>query len=239
MQKCPELAIFDLDYTLTKRGTWGRFTWMNVKTRPHLWLPLLLSAGWTQFCYKQGKIPRKDVKLCMMYWAMRGKTRQQLESLADKFAQREIKKGLRPGGLERLRTHQRQGHQVMIASAAVDLLVRPIAKYLDIPHFVATDMSFDDNHYLQMEFSSDNCYGAEKLRRIKSFIHNSNMLESSANLYKSVTFYTDSYSDIDSLLWADIGVAVNPDQRLRADSLLRGFAIENWDKKRETGINRE
>jgi len=56
------IAIFDLDYTLTKRGTWGRFVIKNVKFKPWLWLPLTISAGVTQWRYKQGHLPRIRVR---------------------------------------------------------------------------------------------------------------------------------------------------------------------------------
>ncbi|MDG2361939.1 MAG: hypothetical protein P8L81_06225 [Hellea sp.] len=42
------IIIFDLDYTLTKKGTWGRFVLHTVKYKPWIWLPLILSAGFAQ-----------------------------------------------------------------------------------------------------------------------------------------------------------------------------------------------
>ena len=41
-----DIAIFDLDYTLTKRGTWGRFVIKSVRFKPWLWGPLLLASAW-------------------------------------------------------------------------------------------------------------------------------------------------------------------------------------------------
>jgi len=93
------LAIFDLDYTLTKRGTWGRFVFQNVKTRPWIWLPLLISAGRHQWLYKQGKIPRIEVKQAMMHWSIVGKSREHMLSLAEEFAQKEVPHKLRPGAI--------------------------------------------------------------------------------------------------------------------------------------------
>ena len=117
----PGLVIFDLDYTLTKRGTWGRFVWMNIKTRPHIWLPLLFSTILMQWRYKRGQIPRVRVKQAMMRWSMVGKSRKNLDIMAERFAEKEIKSGLRPGALQALERHRAQGDNLMIASAAVDL----------------------------------------------------------------------------------------------------------------------
>ncbi len=59
------IIIFDLDYTLTKKGTWGRFVLYTVKYKPWIWLPLILSAGFAQWRYKAGYTPRISVKQSM------------------------------------------------------------------------------------------------------------------------------------------------------------------------------
>jgi len=82
----PDIAIFDLDYTLTKRGTWGRFVVKTVKFKPWLWLPLAVSAGLTQWRYKQG------------------------------HANNEVKNGLRPGAVKALEAHRAKGDIIIIVS---------------------------------------------------------------------------------------------------------------------------
>ena len=89
-QTSGNLAIFDLDYTLTKQGTWGRFVWQFVRFKPYIWLPLLLDAGITQFRYKRGKLPRVRVKQAMMKWCMVGKSKLEMEAAAATFADKEL-----------------------------------------------------------------------------------------------------------------------------------------------------
>jgi len=116
-------AIFDLDYTLTKRGTWGRFVWKSVKSRPYLWGPLLVST--------------------IVF--------------------------------------------IVLASAAVDLVVEPIAQKLGITDFVATELSWCGENQLMSEFASPNCYGTAKLDRVKTLL--SKMVTDEP--YR-VVFYSDS-----------------------------------------------
>lgn len=220
------IAIFDLDYTLTKRGTWGRFVWMNIKTRPHIWLPLLISAGWTQFRYKRGHLPRIRVKMAMMRWAMVGQRRSKLENLAEKFADREVRSGLRPGAILALKNHKMAGDLVIIASAAVDLVVAPIAEKLGINYYVATDMAWDEDGRLKAEFASENCYGDEKLRRLEALFADNPELKQNHTI---ITSYSDSYSDLAMLRFYDIGVSVNPDRRLASEASGLGLGIENWN----------
>ena len=226
MSDQPGLAIFDLDYTLTRRGTWGRFVWMNVKSRPHIWLPLIFAAGWTQFRYKRGHLPRKAVKLAMMKWAMQGRSRKHLELLAEKFAIREVQSGLRSQTPSVLSRHAQAGDHLMIASAAVDILVKPIAEKLGIAHFVATDMAWDQDDIVKMEFASENCYGPEKLNRVIDYLKENPRLKQNNTI---ITFYSDSYSDLDLFQFCDVSVAVNPDKRLKQQAKLHNIRVVDWD----------
>ena len=219
-----DIAIFDLDYTLTKRGTWGRFVIRNVKYKPWLWLPLAVSAGLTQWRYKQGHVPRIRVKEAMMRWSMVGKSKAHLEKLADDFAANEVENGLRPGAIKALEVHRAKGDVLIIASAAVDLIVAPIAQKLNIDHWVATDMAWE-NGTLAPEFASKNCYGPEKLARIKQFLIESPGLKQTNTL---ITMYSDSYSDIDILRFSDKGVAVNADRKLEKACQGEGFESVGW-----------
>jgi len=220
----PNIAIFDLDYTLTKKGTWGRFVVKNVKFKPWLWLPLAISAGVTQWRYKQGHFPRIRVKQAMMRWSMVGKSRAYMEKLAEEFAENEVTNGLRPGAVKALNEHRANGDLIIIASAAVDLIVRPIAERLNIEHWVATDMKWTDEK-LSPDFASKNCYGPEKLERVKAlFAQNSELKQN----HTIITMYSDSYSDIEILRFCDKGVAVNADRKLKKASGEEGFEVADW-----------
>lgn len=219
-----DIAIFDLDYTLTKRGTWGRFVIKNVIPKPWLWLPLAITAAVTQWRYKQGHFPRIRVKQAMMRWSMVGKSRAYLEGLAETFAEKEVANGLRPGAIDALERHRANGDVIIIASAAVDLLVRPIAKRLNVDYWVATNMKWE-NGKLAPEFASENCYGPEKLERVKQLFAHTPELKHNHTL---ITMYTDSYSDIEILRFCDKGVAVNADCSLTLASAEEGFEVVNW-----------
>lgn len=218
------IAIFDLDYTLTKKGTWGRFVLKMVRRRPWLWLPLVISAGFAQWRYKQGHLPRIRVKQAMMRWSMVGKSRAHLEKLASEFADNEVARGLRPGAIQALQNHQANGDVIIIASAAVDLIVRPIAARLNIEHWVATDLKWEGTK-LTSDFDSKNCYGQEKLERVKQLFEKNPKLKQSNAI---ITMYSDSYSDVEILRFSDIGVAVNADRKLLKASGEEGFEVVDW-----------
>ncbi len=220
------LAIFDLDYTLTKRGTWGRFVWQMVKGRPHLWIPLLVSAGTTQFRYKRGKLPRVRVKQAMMRWCMVGKPQQKMLAEAEVFAGREVPGGLRPGAIDKLNWHRECGDTIMIVSAAANIIAEAIARKLNIEYVIATDMAWDKHNCLSPEFASPNCYGPEKVKRLTAFLSENPQLKQNHTI---ITMYSDSYSDLEILQYCDKGVAVNPDKKLAGAADKLGFEIVDWN----------
>ena len=220
----PDLAVFDLDYTLTKRGTWGRFVVQAVKFKPHIWLPLAIAAGVMQWKYKCGYVERIRVKQAMMRWAFRDWPKERVISLANDFAAKEVKTGLRPGALRALEHHQQNGDTIFIASAAVDVIVSAISVRLGVQHWVATDMAWKDGK-LSEEFASANCYGDEKLRRFKAYLDKNPDVKHN---HTNITMYSDSYSDLAIMQAAHVGIAVNPDKRLQALAKEHNFAVVDW-----------
>lgn len=220
----PVIAIFDLDYTLTKRGTWGRFVWRTVRNRPHLWIPLLFSTLSFQWQYKRGKIPRGAVKKTMMRWSLQRHDRVKLNAIAEEFARKEVAVGLRPGGRQALEYHKSVGHHLILASAAVDLIVDRIADQLGISDHVSTELDWDERGRLKDEFKSLNCYGQVKLDRVKSLLED--IAPNGAHTY----FYSDSKADLPVLEYVNIPIVVDPSQKFEKLARSRGFEIQYWLK---------
>lgn len=213
------LAIFDLDYTLTRQGTWGRFVLRSMKARPLGLPPLLLAAGWTQLRYKRGAVPRIAVKTAMMRRSMVGRTREELSDVAHALIADDIENGLNLRVLDALRAHQQAGDIVLIASAAVDLLVERYCEALDADGQVSTRMEWTQDDRLADHFASDNCYGTQKMDRIKGWLTERNLLPS------HVTAYSDSRADAPMLEFADKAIIVAPKRKTRDYAQRMNFEI--------------
>lgn len=217
-------AIFDLDETITTRGTWGRFVSLSVKQRPHKLVGLWARAALGQMIYKFGPTERISVKRGMLRWSLAGQTRAHLEALASDFADEEVNSGLRPGAVRQIEAHRKAGDKIIIASAAADIIVRPIADRLNIEEIVCTKLAWVDGK-CGSDFASENCYADGKLRMLTK------RLETFDDFRRGsvhITMYTDSYSDLPVLKYADKGVAVNADARLRKAAPVHGFVTVNW-----------
>lgn len=214
------IAVFDLDYTLTQRGTWGRFVWRTVRSRPWFWGPLLFETIRDQIEYKAGRRPRGAVKQSMMRWSLLRRSRQDLEAMADAFASEEIRAGLRPGGLAALAYHRGRGDHILIASAAVDLVVDPIAKRLNVDGVVCTRMAWAGDR-LEDRFASDNCYGDAKRDAVTAYL-------AANNLTGSTVFYTDSRADFALLPIMDQTIVIDPKAKTLAEAQDLKLPIQHW-----------
>jgi len=214
------IAVFDLDYTLTQRGTWGRFVWRTVRSRPWFWPPLLFETLRDQIEYKAGRRPRGAVKRSMMRWSLMRRSRADLEALAEAFAQQEVPAKLRPGGLAALAYHRAQGDHILIASAAVDLIVDPIAKRLNVDGVVCTRMAWSGEQ-LEDHFASDNCYGDAKRDAVTAYLQ-------AHNLSGPTVFYTDSRADFALLSIMNQTIVVDPKTKTRLEAQDLKLPIQNW-----------
>ena len=219
-------AVFDLDETITARGTWGRFVNLSVRRRPWRFFGIWGRAALGQLLYKTTSLERVSVKRGMLRWSLTGQSRERLHALAEDFAAQEVATGLRPGALRAITAHRAAGDTIIIASAAADLVANAIAEKLDITHVVATKLAWD-NGVCADDFASENCYGAGKLTALRTY------LETFPDYRREVvhiTLYTDSYSDLPVLEFADKGVAVNADAKLQAASPVYGFETVDWSQ---------
>ena len=214
-----ELAIFDLDYTLTQKGTWGRFIARMMRGKLLRVPSLLMAAGLTQLQYKRGKLPRVAVKKAMMRQSILGLPKNVLEAEADAFVANDLERGMDQRVLCALRDHQKQGHRVLIASAAVDLLVERYEAALEVDGSVSTQMKWDEEGRLTDQFDTKNCYGPEKMIRITTWIKAQGLNPT------RVTAYSDSASDAPLLEFADKAVMVRPRRKAKRYAQKKGFEI--------------
>ena len=213
-------AIFDMDRTLTRTGTWSRYMFSVNKNRPlfYLRLPLL---GLHAIAYKLGMVSRQSVKehgLKTLTWAKR----DELERAAEQFADEEVRSGLRRQTISVLDKHRAAGDRLVMATAAADLVAKPIAERLGFAIVISTELEWSEDDRMTGKLAGPNCYGQEKLDLI---------LASHAELdFQNPTAgYSDHVSDLPFLKWVDEGVAVNPSRGLAQIADKAGLRVEDWD----------
>ena len=141
---------------------------------------------------------------------------------ADAFVAACVAGGLRPGALRAIAGHRAQGHNLILATASFDFYVEPLGRELGFDSVVATRSAWDRSGRLLGRIDGENCYGAEKLRRLEE------ALPDLRSNYRVVA-YSDSHVDLPLLRWAHEGVAVNPSRRLRRRARSGGLDVVDWN----------
>lgn len=216
----PGTALFDMDRTLTRSGTWSRFIFFVNNARPFFYLRLPLLAVHA-FAYKLGLFSRQSVKehgLKTLTWAKR----EDLERAADRFAEKEVRQGLRHQSRAVVDKHRSGGDMLVMATAAVDLVAHPIAERLGIEIVICTQLEWSADDRLTGRLKGHNCYGLEKLKRVRA-------ASEEFKFQMPITSYSDHISDLPLLGWSDNGIAVNPSRGLARVADKHGLHIEDWN----------
>ncbi len=214
---CRTIAIFDLDRTLTRRGTWTPFLWSILRRRPARWPAALVLATAYLGC-ALGLIDRKRLKDVGLGVAAGGLDRARIAAFAGVFAERILACGLRPGAVATIDRHRRAGDRLVLATASLDLYAEPVAAALGIDTVVCTRSSWSAG---KLRIAGGNCYGPVKLAALEAAL-------AGKRGDRRIVAYSDDVSDLALLEWADHGVAVHPGRGLRGRAPARGIEIADW-----------
>ena len=215
-----DIAIFDLDQTLTKRGCFTPFILYVAIRRPRRFLSfhrILLAA----VCTVVGFYRRDEIKLLMWREVLEGLPREEAETLGNSFAKVWIHNELRRQTKKNIKKHQEAGDRLILATAAMDIIADPIGRTLGFDDIISTRTHWTAEGRVSGSFDGRNCYGEEKLRRVKLIL---------GDLAPSKTLaYSDHITDLPVLLWAENGIVINPHRPLRDAAGRHGLHIEDWD----------
>jgi HAD superfamily hydrolase (TIGR01490 family) len=188
-----QVATFDFDGTITRRDTLIEFIRFAKGNGPFLWgfmlySPLLIAfklrlyPNWKAkqriFTHFFGGMKYADfTRLCQRFYQERG------EGLVYKEAKKRIEK------------HLSEKTEIVVITASVEDWVRPFTEAMHIQHLLGTKLEVTSEGKLTGRFSTPNCYGLEKVNRLKE-------LYPERETYH-LTAYGDSRGDKELLDYAD------------------------------------
>lgn len=194
-----KLFAFDFDGTLTKRDTLIEFI-SYVKGRKAMlagfgrYLPMLILM-------KLGLFPNGKAKRIIFTYFFAGMPEDEFDRWCKRFA--DDKKGIiRQKGMNKIKDVLAEGHQVIIVSASIDRWVKEF--FRELPEgagpskiiIAGTQVATHDGR-LTGRFLTKNCYGIEKVNRIKE------LFPERDKYY--LTAFGDSRGDIAMLDYSDEG----------------------------------
>ena len=220
-----DLAIYDMDRTVTRTGTYTPFL-MHCAARAAPWrLALVPLAALSMGAYALRLIDRGRLKEINHQLLLGAHTDPRaLKPLVDSFAEGQLRSNIRPGALSAIASDKAEGRRVVLATASYRLYADAIAERLGFDDVIGTGSVIGLDERVQAKIAGENCYGPAKLRMIADWVEKSGL----KGKHGHVRFYSDHVSDQPAFEWADEPVAVNPHGKLRRLAEQRGWRIEDW-----------
>ena len=218
-----DLAIYDMDRTVTRRATWTPFL-LHCAVRRSPWrLAFIPFVVISMLAYVLKIIDRGKLKEINHRLLLGGETRHDvLDPLVESFAERTLAGNIRPGARAAIARDKAEGRRVVMATASYRFYARAIADKLGFDDCIGTNSVIGLDSRVHARIDGENCYGPAKLRMIEAWL--------SAHQLKRarVRFYSDHASDAPVFEWSDEPVAVNPHDRLKRLAETRGWPVEDW-----------
>jgi HAD superfamily hydrolase (TIGR01490 family) len=220
-----DLAIYDMDRTVTRTGTYTPFLLHCAARRAPWRLALLPFAALSMGAYAARLIDRAQLKEINQHLLLGARTDPRaLKTLVDSFADGQVRSNVRPGALAAIARDKAEGRRVVLATASYRLYADAIAERLGFDDVIGTGSVIGLDERVHAKIAGENCYGPAKLRMIADWVQKSGLKDKHGH----VRFYSDHVSDQPAFEWADEPVAVNPHGKLRRLAEQRGWRIEDW-----------
>lgn len=221
-----QLALFDLDHTLI--NTDSDYMWGEFLVKHHLVEESLYRAKNREF-YEHYIAGTLDAVVYNEFVAafLKQHPLTRLYQWREQYLQDDIAPTVRPKALQAIDAHSQAGHDVVVISATNAFVVNAIANKLfsvDDSRILATELEVTEQGYTGKVAGQPN-FKEGKLINLKKWLANQ---QQQGVTYSKTYAYSDSKNDLPLLEWADVAIAVCPDDTLRAHALAHHWAIEDW-----------
>ncbi len=157
------LALFDFDGTITTKDSFLDFIFF-CRGIPKTILGILINSPFLVLMifkiYPRGKTKEKIWNYFFGRWPQ-----EKFTTYAEDFTKKRLPQILRPQAIEKILWHKTQGHKIVVVSASFENYLSFWCKKEGID-LIATQVEIKDGK-ITGAFASQNCYGQEKVHRIK------------------------------------------------------------------------
>lgn len=185
------LALFDLDGTITSKDTMIEFI-RYVRGNRRLYMSYLALSP-ILLAYKLKLYPNDKAKQKLLRYHFGGEKEKRMRGWGAIFCQERFPGLRRKAAIGKLRYHRDQGHEVMVISASLDIWIKPWLKEEGLG-FLCTEAQWENERFTGA-FATPNCYGAEKVRRLREVLNPED--------YEVIYAYGDSSGDKEMLALAN------------------------------------
>ncbi|MEJ5361955.1 MAG: HAD family hydrolase [Spirochaetota bacterium] len=212
-------AFYDLDHTILASSS-GTLIVRDLYKRGMVSLLHLIYGMILSLFYKSGIINTQSL---ITNWVRRlkGIEAKIIEQYSEIFFEETLKHYIYPQALESMYMHKAKGASIVLLSASLDFICKPIVKHLHFDDVLCTELEVKNGYYTG-SIKGNYCYGIEKLNRAIQFCTDHNID------IKSAYYYADSVADIPVLEAVGFPQCVNPHSALRKLAHIKGWPVHRW-----------
>jgi len=160
------LAAFDFDGTMTRRDTLVPFL-VSVAGRRSVSVALASeSAPLARAAIGRGD--RDSAKERVLQRVLGGCSYSEITAAGRAFGAAVARSGVTSAARDRISWHRREGHEVVIVSASLDVYLDEVARALGVEHVLSSRLEVDPELICTGRLVGGNCRGAEKAKRLQA-----------------------------------------------------------------------
>lgn len=197
-----KLAIFDIDYTLTKKETSIELYKYMLKRDKTLikYIPahILTGLGYGIKIFDATKTKERFLRF------LKGTKEEELKAIVKDYYKNHLTDLLYEDGLKAIKDFKAKGYKVYLISASAEFYVNEFYNIEGVDKVIGTKFKMDDGYFTPI-VTGVNCKGEEKVKRLMEELKKDNIEVDFKNSY----MFSDSLSDLPLLKLVGKGYLIN------------------------------
>ena len=183
-----KLAIFDIDYTITRKETLMEF-FKYIVSKDIKNIKFLPRALYSGLMYGVKVYDEKKVKECFLKF-IENIDETELAKLTKSFYDERLSTILYKDAVNMIKKLKNEGYMVVLISASPEFYVKEFYAIEEVDLIIGTKFTFEGGKFIR-KMSGNNCKGEEKVRRLNEVLKEKNIKVDFKNSY----MFSDSLSD--------------------------------------------
>ena len=184
-----KLAIFDVDYTLTKRETLVEFYFFMMRKNPKL-IKYLPESIFSFMLYALKVYDASKSKKTFIRF-IDGIEEREMKKIVKEFYEKRFSKILYKDAIDMIRKMKKEGYKIYLISASAEFYLKELYNIKEVDKVIGTIFT-TENGLHRNEICGENCKGEEKVKRLKEVLKKENIEVDFENSY----MFSDSLSDL-------------------------------------------
>ena len=183
-----KLAIFDIDYTITRKESLMEF-FKYIVSKDIKNIKFLPRALYSGLMYGIKVYDERKVKECFLKF-IENIDEVELANLTKAFYDERLSKILYKDAVEMKKKLIKEGYMVILISASPEFYIKEFYAIKEVDLIIGTKFAFEGGKFIR-KMDGNNCKGEEKVRRLNEVLKEKNIKVDFKNSY----MFSDSLSD--------------------------------------------